>query len=101
MRTSECGAGPWPAAGSQPARLARAPHRGGLRGRRRPWACPTAGSALLAVLWLAAGLSAIAFGVATTVRGETERTSTATDATRAYYLATGSVDRAILWRAWG
>ena len=59
------------------------------------------GSALLAVLWLAAGLSAIAFSVATTVRGETERTSTATDATRAYYLAAGSIDRAILWRAWG
>jgi general secretion pathway protein K len=56
---------------------------------------------LLAVLWLAAGLSAIAFSVATTVRGETERTSTATDATRAYYLAAGSIDRAILWRAWG
>ncbi len=61
----------------------------------------TRGSALLAVLWLAAGLSAIAFSVATTVRGETERTSTATDATRAYYLAAGSIDRAILWRAWG
>ncbi len=53
------------------------------------------------MLWLAAGLSAIAFSVATTVRGETERTSTATDATRAYYLAAGSIDRAILWRAWG
>lgn len=59
------------------------------------------GSALLAVLWLAAGLSAIAFSVATTVRGETERTSTATEATRAYYLAAGSIDRAILWRTWG
>src|SRR5450759_3778274 len=59
------------------------------------------GSALLAVLWLAAGLSAIAFSVATTVRGETERASTAVDGTRAYYLASGSIDRAILWRAWG
>jgi general secretion pathway protein K len=61
----------------------------------------TRGSALLAVLWLAAGLSAIAFAVATTVRGETERTSTTADATRAYFLAAGSIDRAILWRAWG
>jgi general secretion pathway protein K len=59
------------------------------------------GSALLAVLWLAAGLSAIAFSVATTVRGETERASTSVDGTRAYYLASGSIDRAILWRAWG
>lgn len=59
------------------------------------------GSALLAVLWLSAGLAAIAFSVATTVRGETERTSTSVDSTRAYYLASGSIDRAILWRAWG
>ena len=34
------------------------------------------GAALLAVLWLSAILTAIAFSVATTVRGETERTST-------------------------
>ncbi len=53
------------------------------------------------MLWLAAGLSAIAFSVATTVRGETERASTAVDGTRAYYLASGSIDRAILWRTWG
>ena len=55
------------------------------------------GGALLAVLWLAAALSAIAFTVANTVRGETERTSTSADGVRAYYLATGSIDRAILY----
>jgi general secretion pathway protein K len=53
------------------------------------------------VLWLTAALSAIAFSVAGTVRGETERTSTEADATRAYYLASGSIDRAILWILWG
>ncbi len=59
------------------------------------------GSALLAVLWLSAALSAIAFSIATTVRGETERTATAVDGVRAYYLAAGSVDRAILHMQWG
>jgi general secretion pathway protein K len=59
------------------------------------------GGALLAVLWLAAALSVIAFSVASTVRAETERTSTTADGVRAYYLAAGSVDRAILWMYWG
>ena len=59
------------------------------------------GGALLAVLWLSAALSAIAFSVATNVRGETERASTGTDGLRAYYLASGSIDRAILWIYWG
>jgi general secretion pathway protein K len=59
------------------------------------------GGALLAVLWLSVALSAIAFSVATSVRGETERTATGTDSLRAYYLAAGSVDRAILWIYWG
>ena len=55
------------------------------------------GGALLAVLWLAAALSAIAFSIANTVRGETERTATGADGVRAYYLASGSVDRASLY----
>lgn len=59
------------------------------------------GSALLAVLWLSAALSAIAFTVANTVRAETERTSTAVDALRTYYLATGAIDRALLYIQWG
>jgi len=62
--------------------------------------CATAGSALLAVLWLVAGLSAIAFSLATTVRGEAERTSTAVDGVRSYYLATGAIQRAILYMQW-
>jgi len=66
----------------------------GEKSRRR-------GSALLAVLWLSAALSAIAFTVANTVRAETERTSTAVDSLRAYYLASGAIDRAILYIQWG
>ncbi|MDX2153390.1 MAG: type II secretion system protein GspK [Bryobacteraceae bacterium] len=59
------------------------------------------GGALLAVLWLAAALSAIAFAVASTVRGETERAATAQDGVRSYYLATAGIDRAILYFQWG
>lgn len=58
------------------------------------------GSALLAVLWLSAALSAIAFSLSMTVRGETERASTAVDGLRAYYLAEGGLHRAateLLW----
>ena len=62
---------------------------------------PQRGGALLTVLWLVAALSAIAFSVATTVRTETERTSTHIEQVRAYYLATGALDRAILWMSWG
>jgi len=54
------------------------------------------GSALLAVLWLSAVLAAIGFALANSVRGEAERASTAVESTRAYYLATGAVERAIL-----
>jgi general secretion pathway protein K len=62
---------------------------------------PRRGAALLAVLWLSAILSAIAFSVATTVRGETERTSTLSEGVRAYYLATGSLERALAYIEWG
>lgn len=58
------------------------------------------GGALLAVLWLTAALAAIAFGVASTVRAETERSATALDSLRAYYLATGAVERAVLYMDW-
>ena len=50
------------------------------------------GGALLMVLWVSAALSAIAFSMASTVRGETERTATAVDSLRAYYLATSGID---------
>ena len=59
------------------------------------------GSALLAVLWLTAALSTIALTVASTVRGEVERAATASDDTRAYFLAQSAVNRAILWIQWG
>lgn len=59
------------------------------------------GGALLAVLWLSAALSAIAFSLANTVRGEVERTSTAVDGLRAYYLAQGGIERGILYIQWG
>jgi general secretion pathway protein K len=58
------------------------------------------GSALLAVLWVSAALAAIGFSLASTVRGETERTSTAVDGLRSYYLASGGIYRAtyeVLW----
>jgi general secretion pathway protein K len=60
----------------------------------------TRGSALLTVLWIAAALSAIAFSLATTVRGETERVSTDLDGLRAYYLAAGAVERATVELFW-
>jgi general secretion pathway protein K len=51
-------------------------------------------------LWLSAALAAIAFSLSTTVRGEIERTSTAMDGLRCYYMAAGAVERAtveVLW----
>jgi len=56
---------------------------------------------LLAVLWLSAALSAIAFTVASSVRAETERTSTVVDSLRAGYLAEGAIYRALLYIIWG
>src|SRR5260370_774375 len=58
------------------------------------------GGALLAVLWLSAALSAIAFSLANTVRGEVERTSTAVDGLRSYYLAQAGIERGILYVEW-
>jgi general secretion pathway protein K len=59
------------------------------------------GGALLAVLWLSAALAAIAFSLANTVRGETERASTGVDGLRSQYLAAGALRRAILYMDWG
>jgi general secretion pathway protein K len=58
------------------------------------------GSALLAVLWLSAALSAIAFSVAAGVRSETERVGNSEEDVRAYYLATAAINRAILHLQW-
>jgi general secretion pathway protein K len=58
------------------------------------------GSALLTVMWISAALAAIGFALANTVRGETERTATTVDELRAYYLATGAIDRAAIEVLW-
>jgi general secretion pathway protein K len=58
------------------------------------------GGALLAVLWLSAALSAIAFALANTVRGEIERSSTAVDGLRTQYLAEAGIERGILYVEW-
>ena len=50
----------------------------------------------MTVLWISAALAAVGFALANTVRGETERTSTAVDEVRSYYLAAGAVDRAAI-----
>ena len=73
--------------------------RASQRQARRP--VPRRGSALLMVLWISAALAAIAFSLANTVRGETDRTSTVLDEVRGYYLATGAVDRAAVELLWG
>jgi general secretion pathway protein K len=52
------------------------------------------------VLWLSAALAAIAFSLSSTVRGETERASTAVDGLRSYYLASGAIERASLELLW-
>ena len=59
------------------------------------------GSALVAVLWLAAAVSVIALALAAQVRNEIERASAYSQSLRAYYLATGSIQRARLWMQWG
>jgi hypothetical protein len=52
------------------------------------------------VLWISAALAALGFSLASTVRGETDRTSTEIDEVRGYYLATGAVDRAAVELLW-
>src|SRR5258708_3445442 len=59
------------------------------------------GSALLTVLWLSAGLAAIALSVTSTVRSETDRVDASSNGLRAWYLATGAVERGIQWMSWG
>jgi len=58
------------------------------------------GGALLMVLWLSAALAAIGWSVSTTVRAETERVGSAADGLRAWYLASGAVERGIQWMLW-
>src|ERR1022692_3044310 len=58
------------------------------------------GSALLTVLWLSAALAAIAFSLANTVLGETDRTATEVEGLRCYYLAAGAIHRAYIEELW-
>src|SRR5579862_2891700 len=59
------------------------------------------GSALLMVLWVTAALAAIGLAVATSVRGETERTQTSVDDAKSYFEARGAIERAALHILWG
>jgi general secretion pathway protein K len=52
------------------------------------------------VLWVSAALAAIGFSLASTVRGEVERTGTAVDGLRSYYLAIGGIQRGTLELLW-
>lgn len=63
---------------------------------RRPRFRSRKGSALLAVLWLSVALTAIAFTLSRTVRGELDRSSLNVDSARAYFLARGGIERAML-----
>jgi general secretion pathway protein K len=53
------------------------------------------------VLWLTAALSAVGLAVANNVRGETERTETAIDDARSYFIARGAIEQAALHVLWG
>src|SRR5215469_3132838 len=59
------------------------------------------GSALLVVLWLTAALAAIGLAVANNVRGETDRAATGMDDVKAYFVAKGAIERALLQMTWG
>jgi general secretion pathway protein K len=51
-------------------------------------------------MWLSVALAAFGFSLASTVRGEIERASTDLDSLRAYYIASGAVERASLELLW-
>ncbi len=53
------------------------------------------GGALLAVMWFAAALTAIAFALSNGVRADFDRASVQADSLRAYYLAHGAVEATI------
>lgn len=72
-----------------------------MRINKRRRSAKRRGSALLAVLWIAAALAAIAFAVSSAVRSEIGRVGDSADGLRTSYLASGSVERAIQWMLWG
>ena len=58
--------------------------------------CSRLGSALLAVLWFSTALSAIAFTLSMTVRTEMDRAALNMDDARAYFLAHGAIEAAMM-----
>ena len=64
--------------------------------RLQRWRDPRRGSALLAVLWLSMALSAIAFALSRSVRIEFDRAAQNVESTRAYFLAQGGIEAAML-----
>lgn len=56
---------------------------------------PRRGGALLAVLWLAVALGAVAFALSRGVRADLDRAALHVDATRAYFLAHGAIEAAM------
>ena len=65
---------------------------------RLPWRLGSdRGSALLAVMWLSIALTLIAFTLARTVRTEFDRADLNVDSTRAYFLARGGIERAMMY----
>jgi general secretion pathway protein K len=59
------------------------------------------GGALLAVLWLSAALTAIAFSVAISVRGDISRVEAEQEGVQAQFMAKGALERAILYMTFG
>jgi general secretion pathway protein K len=86
--------------GPYQASVARPEQAGGLFPPPGPRPPRSRGSALLMVLWVSAALAAIGFSLASTVRGEAERASTAVDGLRSYYLAVGGLQRAMIELLW-
>ena len=100
MGVRQVGRKPWSAGVPlDPLMLQRKGTQGVARGPGGP-PYPQRGSALLAVLWLSAALSAIAFAMSVTVRGETARTATSMDDLRSYYLASAGVQKATAELMW-
>ena len=62
-----------------------------------PLVCSRRGSALLGVMWLSIALTAIAFTLSRTVRTELDRADLNVDSTRAYFLAKGGIERAMMY----
>ena len=72
-----------------------------MKGSSNPPPSGRDGGALLAVLWLAAAMAAIAFSAAQTVKAERDRTENLVNGARAALLASSGVERGLLYVLWG